>query len=97
MSAFIIFQAAVNDPAGFAEYAKSVPPTLIEYGGTIMTKGKTGSVLAGENQYTHSAILQFTDLEKTHAWHHSDAYQALIPPRDAAAEMAVTSHQVPAG
>jgi hypothetical protein len=26
MSAFIIFQAAVTDPDGFARYAQSVPP-----------------------------------------------------------------------
>ena len=97
MSAFIIFEAAVTLPDGFAEYAKSVPPTLLEYGGTILTKGKTGTVLSGKNCVTHSAVLQFADLEKAHSWYYSEAYQALIPVRDGAARMAVTSYQVPAG
>lgn len=96
MSAFIIFQAAVTDSDGFDKYAQSVPPTLVEYGGTIMTKGKTGSLLSGENCVTHSAVLQFPDLEKAHDWYHSDSYQALIPVRNGAAQMAVTSYQVPA-
>ena len=57
MSAFFIFQAAVTDPDGFTKYAQSVPPTLVEFGGTIMTKGKIGTVLSGENCVTHSAVL----------------------------------------
>jgi uncharacterized protein (DUF1330 family) len=77
MSAFIISQASVTDSDGYAEYAQSVPPTLGGYGGTILTKGKTGSVLSGENCVTHSAVLQFPDLEKAQSWYHSDPYQAL--------------------
>ena len=38
MSAFIFFQASVTSANAFAEYAKSVPPTLIEYGGSIVTR-----------------------------------------------------------
>jgi uncharacterized protein (DUF1330 family) len=51
----------------FAEYAQTVPPTLVEYGGTILTKGKVGTVLSGENLFTHSAVLQFPDLEQAHS------------------------------
>lgn len=95
MSAFMIFHSTVRDPDAFSFYARSVPATLARFGGTLLAKGKMEKVLAGEHQHMNVGMIRFPSLDKAHEWYASDAYRALIPIRDAAAEMTVISYQEP--
>jgi uncharacterized protein (DUF1330 family) len=95
MPAFMIFHSTVTDREAFFAYARSVPATLLPFGGTILAKGKTERVLAGEHRHTNVGIIRFPDLDKAHRWYLSEAYQALIPIRDAAADITVVSYQDP--
>lgn len=72
-----------------------IPDTLVPFGGTLLAKGKMEQEFAGEHRYANVGIIRFPDLDKAHAWYASDAYRALIPTRDAAAEMTVISYQEP--
>ncbi|TAL86023.1 MAG: DUF1330 domain-containing protein [Rhodanobacter sp.] len=96
MSAFIIFHSTVTDPDAFAGYAKSVPATLAPFDGTLLTKGKVERVFSGQHEHSNVGIIRFPELDKAHEWYGSEAYQALIPVRDAAAAMTVISYQEPA-
>lgn len=96
MSAFLIFHSAVKDPEKFQVYAQAVPATLKSFGGTLMAKGKSARVLSGKHNHSTVGILQFSDLTQAHGWYESDAYQALIPNRNEAADMTVISYEQPA-
>ena len=92
MSAFVVFHGNINDPDKFGVYAKGVPPTLQPFNGELSLRGKVGRVLAGNHDQKIVALLKFPDLENVHAWYESDAYQALIPLRDEAADVTVISY-----
>lgn len=95
MSAFIVFHSTVTDQTMFADYARAVPATLAPFGGTLLAKGKMEKVLAGEHRHMNVGIIRFPTLDKAYEWYASEAYQALIPTRDAAAEMTVIGYQEP--
>lgn len=95
MSAFLIFHSEVRDPEKFQAYAQAVPATLKSFGGTLMAKGKSAKVLSGQHNHSTVGILKFPDLIKAHGWYESEAYQALIPNRNEAADMTVISYEQP--
>jgi len=95
MSAFMIFHSTVRDNDAFSYYSRSVPDTLAPFGGTLLAKGKMEQVFTGEHRHANVGIIRFPDLDKAHEWYASEAYRALIPIRDAAAEMTVISYQEP--
>jgi len=95
MGAFLIFHSTVKDPDKFSSYAKAVPATLEPFGGTVLARGKAEKVFSGKHPHSSVGILRFHDLDKAHAWYESDAYQALIPIREAAASMTVISYAEP--
>jgi uncharacterized protein (DUF1330 family) len=95
MSAFLIFHSTVRDPEKFQIYVSSVPATLKPFGGSLLTRGKSAKVLSGQHKHPTVGILKFSDLNQAHGWYESEAYQALISNRDAAAEMTIVSYEEP--
>ncbi|MEM7172012.1 MAG: DUF1330 domain-containing protein [Pseudomonadota bacterium] len=95
MGAFFIVTVTVKDPEKFQEYAAKAGPTFAAFGGKLITKGKAEKTLAGHSDHKTAAVIGFPDIEALHSWYQSDAYQALIPLRDAAADMTMTSYSEP--
>jgi len=95
MTALMIFHSTVKDPDNFMTYAKSVPATLEPFAGSVLTKGKVEKVFAGEHTHQSVGVISFPSLENAHGWYESEAYQSLIPVRDAAADMMVISYIEP--
>ena len=87
MSAFYIFHTSINDQSKFQTYAKSVPGTLAPFGGEVVSRGIATKVVEGEHGHNIVAVLRFPDQETATSWYKSEAYQALIPNRDEAANM----------
>ncbi len=95
MTAFFIAQVRIKDPEKFQAYAGSVGETFKPHGGELLLRGKAEGVLAGELNHDAVGIIRFPSQESLTAWHESDAYQALIPLRQEAAEMTITRYSVP--
>ena len=95
MSAFYIFQVKVKDPIKFGEYAGAAGPTIEKFGGEVVLKGKVVEVLAGKNEAETGGLLRFPDTESALAWYRSEEYQALIPTRDAGADVTITLFEAP--
>jgi uncharacterized protein (DUF1330 family) len=95
MSAFRVFHSTVKDPEKFQAYAQSVGPTLAPFEGTVVQKGKNAGVLEGAHRHEAVGILKFPDLDKAVGWYRSADYQALVPNRNAAAELTVISYEEP--
>ncbi|MDJ0977167.1 MAG: DUF1330 domain-containing protein [Erythrobacter sp.] len=93
MSAFVIARISIKDPAKFQEYSQGLGPTLAQFGGKPVARGKLSEVLAGEADHMMAAVVEFESFEKAEAWSSSEAYQALRPIRDAAADVSMAIYK----
>ncbi|MBE7636222.1 DUF1330 domain-containing protein [Sneathiella sp. P13V-1] len=95
MTAFFVASVTVKNPEKMAEYAAAAAKTFTAFGGEPLLKGKRVEDLAGSADHQMVAIVKFPDSNSLKGWYQSDAYQALIPLRDEAADMTLVSHEVP--
>ncbi len=95
MSAFYVFHTSVKDQDKFQTYAKAVPATLATFGGEVALRGKVSDVVLGEQPHATVGVLRFPDQDAAKRWYESEAYQALIPNRDAAASMTIVRYDAP--
>lgn len=93
-AAFIIGHISIKDPVKWAEYRDKVPATLAPWGGELVFRGKRLDVLAGEHRHSDVVVIRFPDREAVRRWFSSAAYQALIPLREAAAEVDLVSYEI---
>lgn len=82
MSAYMIVEFTPKDQGKLQQYGTSVPRTLAIYSGEVLVKGKS-ETLHGRGDHTMQLVIAFPSREKTISWYHSEAYQALIPLRNA--------------
>jgi uncharacterized protein (DUF1330 family) len=92
MPAYIIGHISIKDAAKWAEYCSRVPATIAAWNGELVFRGKRIAVLNGEHPHTDTVVARFPDAAAVASWHDSPAYQALIPLREAAADVALISY-----
>lgn len=92
MAAYIIGHITIKDPAKWAEYCSKVPATMAPWNAELVFRGKTVRVLSGPHPHSDTVVARFPDSAAVRAWHESDAYQALIPLRNAAAEVVLVAY-----
>jgi uncharacterized protein (DUF1330 family) len=77
MSAYIVVDIDIHDPAGLEEYRKQVPATVAKYGGRFIVRGGTFETLEGSWQPKRLVLLEFPDVEAARRWYDSDEYRPL--------------------
>jgi uncharacterized protein (DUF1330 family) len=82
MAAYVVNEIWVNEPERFQTYAVQVPPTLSAFGGRYVVRSGATHTVEGEPP-GRIVILEFPDRATAIAWRASDAYQAILPIRDA--------------
>ncbi len=92
MAAYIIGHITIKDPVRWAEYCSKVPATMAPWNAELVFRGKTVQVLSGPHPHSDTVVARFPDSTALRAWHESDAYQALIPLRNAAAEVVLVAY-----
>jgi uncharacterized protein (DUF1330 family) len=75
MSAYIVVQVEVSDPAGYDDYKNMVPPSMAPYGGKFVVRGGNCETLEGEWRPKRLVILEFPSVAKAKAWWASDEYR----------------------
>ncbi|MEQ1880907.1 MAG: DUF1330 domain-containing protein [Burkholderiales bacterium] len=93
MSACVIGYINVRDSQKWAAYRKQVPATILPFGGEVIFRGSQVAVLSGQHVYADTVVIRFPDREAVERWYQSDAYQALIPLREQAADMVLIAYQ----
>lgn len=96
MSAFFVATVSIKDTRKFQDYAQKAAAAFAVHGGELVLRGKAEAALAGALTHQTVGIVRFPDLGALEAWFRSDAYQALIPLRDAAADMTIITYSTPA-
>ena len=86
--AYVVGQVSVKDAEKWAEYQQRVPETFGPWGCEPVLRGKQIAALSGSCPHPAVVVLRFPGPEALKGWFESPAYQALIPLRDAAADVA---------
>ncbi len=93
MTAFFVATVSVKDSEKFQEYGAKASQTLQGFGGELVLRGKAEGALVGAVNHQVVGIVKFPDMATLNSWHESDAYQALIPLRDEAAEFTIVKYE----
>jgi len=93
MPAYIIGHITIKDAAQWAAYRDKVGATITAWGGELVFRGKRLKVLSGSHDCTDTVVARFPDKEALLGWHDSPEYQALIPIRDAGADVTLVSYE----
>lgn len=92
MSAFVVGHFEIKDEEGFNSYAERGLKIVAAAGGEVAAGGKLARVLNGGRSGSAFVLLKFPDQEAVGKWYDSDAYQALIPDRNKAADVTFLSY-----
>ncbi len=76
MSAYVIVDIEVHDPAIYDEYRKVVAATLTRYGGKFLVRGGKINVLEGRWNPKRVVVLEFESAERARQWYDSEEYRA---------------------
>ena len=74
MSAYVIVDVEVTDPAGYEDYKKLAAPAVKLYGGKYLARGGPNETLEGDWHAQRLVILEFESVEKAKAWLNSPEY-----------------------
>jgi uncharacterized protein (DUF1330 family) len=92
MAVYLIGQISVKDAQLWQEYIAGVSESITHFDVKVVFRGKRTSVLAGENRRDLAVVLEFSDRSSLESWFNSEKYQSLIPLRENAADVVITTY-----
>ena len=92
MAAYLVGQITVNDNDLWQQYIAGVTESLVRFESKIIFRGSRTAVFAGENDRDLIVVIEFSDQATLENWFHSEKYQSLIPLRDQAADVVITTY-----
>lgn len=90
--AFVVGQMTVKQPEKWTEYKSQVLATLVPFGGELVFRGEQVHSFSGVNPHPAIVVIRFPSVADAQSWHASAAYQALIPLRQEAADVVLTTY-----
>ena len=74
MTAYVIVDIEVTDPAGYEQYKPLAQAAVKLYGGKYLARGGPNETLEGEWHSQRLVILEFENLDRVKAWLDSPEY-----------------------
>jgi len=96
MAAYLIGQITVKDENLWQQYVAGVQQSLAPFAAEVVFRGKRDKVLVGQNDKDLVVVIEFSGPAPLDSWFHSEKYQSLIPLRDAAANVVITTYKTSA-
>jgi uncharacterized protein (DUF1330 family) len=93
VAAFIVGTITVRDEVLWRRYLAGVAETFRMYGGEVVFRGSEPVALAGRAHGERVVVARFADMAALRRWHESAEYQALVPLREAAADVVLTAYR----
>jgi len=84
MSAYVIGEIDVTDPAAYDDYRKQVLATIEKYGGRFAVRGGAVEPLEGGWNPKRIVVVQFPSIDQARKWYRSPEYAPLIALRQKA-------------
>ncbi len=82
MSALIVFDVEIRDPARYQEFMLAVKPALADAGARYLARGGAHRVYEGDWQPRRIVILEFPSIAAWEAFYYGPVYQGLKAIRD---------------
>ena len=86
MSAYVIADIEVTDPAAYEEYRKQVLAVVTKYGGKFVVRGGKIDPREGGWKPSRIVLLEFPSLAQAQKWYGSPEYAPLIALRQKASK-----------
>ena len=74
MTAYVLVDIEIQDPARYEQYKALAPPAIAAHGGRYLARGGRTEVLEGTWSPRRAVILEFPSVEKAKAWWASAEY-----------------------
>src|SRR5262245_21780511 len=74
MSAYVIVDIDIKDPARYEEYRRLAPASITRYGGRYLVRGGRTEVFEGKWEPKRVVVLEFSTIERARAWLESAEY-----------------------
>jgi len=75
MSAYVIVEIDIVDPAGYEEYKKLAGATVEKYGGKYIIRGGAVETLEGDWNPKRIVVLQFDSMQRAKEWLNCEEYR----------------------
>ena len=82
MSAFVIFDVDIRDPARYQDFMNGVKPALEQAGAKYLARGGAHKVYEGDWEPRRIVLLEFPSLEAWEDFYNGPVYQGLKHIRD---------------
>ncbi len=92
MPAYLVGQIRVKDQDLWQQYVTGVQQSLAPFDARILFRGQLVEVLAGQQDRDLVVAIEFAEQSSLDRWFHSDTYQSLIPLRDEAADVVISTY-----
>jgi len=93
MAAYLVGHISVKNDALWQAYVAGVRESLSPFESKIVFRGQLVSVLAGNHEHDRVVVIEFPDYSTLNDWYHSEKYQSLIPLREEAADVVITTYE----
>jgi uncharacterized protein (DUF1330 family) len=84
MSAYVIAEIDITDPAAYEDYRRQVPAVIARYGGKYVVRGGKVEPLEGGWSPKRIAVVEFPSMEQALKFYRSAEYAPLIAIRQKA-------------
>jgi uncharacterized protein (DUF1330 family) len=84
MSAYVIAEIDITDPAAYEDYRRQVPAVISRYGGKYVVRGGKVEALEGGWSPKRIAVVEFPSMEQALKFYRSPEYAPLIAIRQKA-------------
>jgi uncharacterized protein (DUF1330 family) len=92
MAAYLVGHITVKDEELWQQYVSGVQASLSGFEAKVLFRGQLLSVLAGKHEHELVVVIEFPDQATLDNWFFSKSYQSLIPLRDKAANVVITTY-----
>jgi len=93
MSSYLVGHITVKDDELWQKYVAGVHESLSPFEFRIIFRGKLVAILAGKHEHDLAVVIEFPDQSTLDKWFTSKKYQSLIPLRDRAANVVITTYK----
>jgi uncharacterized protein (DUF1330 family) len=93
MAAYLVGHITVKDDGLWQEYMAGVQESLAPFDCKIIFRGQLDRILAGQHDHNLVVVIEYPDQTTLDNWYGSEKYQSLIPLRDKAADVVITTYK----
>lgn len=93
MATYLVGHITVKDEELWQQYVSGVQESLSPFDAKVIFRGQLVEVLAGQHEHDLVVVIEFSDQSSLDNWFGSEKYQSLIPLRDRAANVVITTYQ----